>query len=401
MVTNNEQLKPRIAKLCRFPIPIELMAVIGGTLLSRYMNLGEIYNVNLVGPIPTGLPEPHIPKVGLLSGIAMDALAIAIVSYSVLMSMAKTFAKKHAYEVRPNQELLATGLANIVGSFFSCMPTGCALARSVIQEQTGGKTQIASLVSATLILLVILFIGPFFEVLPRCVLSSIIVVALKAMLFQARNLKRFYLQDPLEAITWLITFFAVVLIDIDVGLLCGVAMSLVSIYWRGVRSHSCSLGVIPGTEIYVDLTSHGKAKRIPGIEIWRYCGSINFTSSAGVKKRLLEAVGGCNQNYNIKRTEEGTVKELAQLTPGDRDTGLRSVIFDVSCVNRMDFAACKSLLDMKSELKKMGLTFVIAGANDRVYDVLMHVFLMQRDQIDLYVSVHDAVLTMKRTILEA
>lgn len=390
MVANNECLKPRVAKLCRFPIPIELMVVIGGTLLSQHLQLGEKYDVELVGPIPTGLPAPHVPKVSLLYSLLGDALAIAIVSYAVLMSVAKTFAKKHSYEVRPNQELLATGLANVVGSFFSCMPTGCALARSVIQEQTGGKTQLASLVSASLIVLVILFIGPFFEVLPRCVLSSIIVVALKTMLFQVQNLKRFFRQDPLDAFTWVVTFLAVVLIDIDIGLLCGVTMAMVCLYLRGLKGHSCSVGVLPGTEIYVDLESHGKAKRIAGLEIWRYSGSINFTSSAGVKKKLLVAL---HEDKRMKRTpEEDDSNDRKPLTVEGKVTG---VIFDISCVPRLDVAACKSLLEIKSELRRKGVNFVLAGANDKVYDILMHVFLMQRDQIDSYVSVHDAVLAVQ------
>ena len=395
MVLNNELLKPRVAKLCRFPVPIELMAVIGGTLVSKFLNLGDNYNVKLVGPIPTGLPTPTVPRLDLLGRVATDAVAIGIVSYAVLMSVSKTFAKKHSYSVKPNQELLAMGLANVMGSFFSCMPTGCALARSVIQEQTGGKTQIASLVSAFLILLVILFIGPFFEVLPRCVLSSIIVVALKAMLFQVLQVKRFYKQDPLEAVTWIVTFVAVVVIDIDLGLLCGVAMAMISLYWRGLKAHSCSLGRVPDTELYVDLEGHEKAQKVPGIEIWRYSGSINFTSAAGVKKMLYKAVGiDAKEILRGDQRNGGDAKETERLNGVDR---CRVVVFDVGSVPRMDFAACKVLLEIKAELARMGIDFLIAGANDRIYDTLMHVFLMQREQIDLFVSVHDAVLWVEGT----
>lgn len=357
------------------------------------MHLGTNYNVNLVGTIPTGLPQLQVPKMGLLSSIAADSIAIAVVSYAVLMSVAKTFAKKHNYAIRPNQELLATGLANIMGSFFSCMPTGCALARSVIQEQTGGKTQIASLVSAGLILLVILFIGPFFEMLPRCVLSSIIVVALKAMLFQIKNVKGFYVQDPLDAFTWIVTFLAVVLIDIDVGLLCGVAMALITMYFRGIKSHACSLGVVPGTEIYVDLESHKRAMKVNGVIIWRYSGSVNFTSAASVKKKLYTVVESGNMTNLIKRDE--IVSDEKEISPLNKEVFVENVILDLSCVARLDYAACKTLLEIKSDLKKKGLQFVLAGANDRVYDMLLHAFLNQRDQIDIFVTVHDAVLAVK------
>lgn len=392
MVSNNELLKPKVAKLCRFPIPIELMVVIGGTLLSKFMKLNENYEVKLVGPIPTGLPAPKLPKFSLIPAVAMDGLGIAIVSYSVLMSMAKTFARKHTYEVHPNQELLATGLANIVGSFFSCMPTGCALARSVIQEQTGGKTQIASLVSASLILLVILFIGPVFEVLPRCVLSSIIVVALKAMLFQVLNVKKFYRQDPLEAITWIVTFLTVVLIDIDIGLLCGVAMSLFSLYMRGMRNYSCTLGVVPGTDIYVDLKSHANAQKVRGVAIFRHCGGINFTSAAGVKKQMYEQLEVKEMLRN-----GGESREEEKLKGSD----VKAVIFDISCVPLVDFPACMTLLGIRKELSGAGVKFLLTGANDRVYDVLMRVSAMEREEIDILVSVEDAVLSVNNIGKEA
>lgn len=107
MVLMNEVMKPRCAKLCRFPIPAELMAVVGGTLSSHIFHLNELYKVHLVGDIPMGLPKPELPPPQLLWLVAVDSIAISIVSYTVTISMALIFAKKRNYEVRPNQELLA------------------------------------------------------------------------------------------------------------------------------------------------------------------------------------------------------------------------------------------------------------------------------------------------------
>lgn len=168
MIVMNELVKPRAAKLCRFPIPAELVAVCGGTLASHLLQLGSApYAVHLVGDIPLGFPAPQLPPVRLMYAVAIDAVAITIVSYSVTVSMAMILAKKQNYEVRPNQELLALGLSNLVGGLFSCVPNGTSLSRSLIQEQTGGRTQLASVVSAGLITLILLWIAPAFEVLPR------------------------------------------------------------------------------------------------------------------------------------------------------------------------------------------------------------------------------------------
>lgn len=167
MTVCNECIKPYLSKRCRFPLPGELIAVIGGTLISKCCHLHEDFNVQLVGIIPKGLPSATLPRLDLIPLVAVDSIAIAIVTYSIIMSMGLTFAKKHGYEVHANQELFAMGLGNAVGSCFSCIPLACSLSRSVIQDQTGGVSQIASLVSATLVVVTLLWIGHFFSDLPR------------------------------------------------------------------------------------------------------------------------------------------------------------------------------------------------------------------------------------------
>lgn len=154
MILMNEIVKPWASKRCKFPLPAELMAVVGFTLLSFLLKLTEDpFKVISVGKVPTGLPAPVAPPLELLPKVAIDSIAVCIVTYSIVISMSLIFAKKDKYEVRANQELLAVGLANIFGSFFSCIPLSCALSRSIIQYQTGGKTQIASVVAAILILI--------------------------------------------------------------------------------------------------------------------------------------------------------------------------------------------------------------------------------------------------------
>lgn len=92
---------------------------------------------------------------------------ITMVSYTVSVSMALIFAQRMHYEIDFNQELLALGGANMVGSFFSCLPVAASLSRSNIQQGVGGRTQVTSLVSCSILVVVLLWIGPFFEELPR------------------------------------------------------------------------------------------------------------------------------------------------------------------------------------------------------------------------------------------
>jgi solute carrier family 26, other len=107
LVFNNEYLKPRVAKKTKFPIPIELIAVVGGTLLSRLLSMHEIWNIIEVGHIPVGLPQPMMPNFALWKDLLVDCFAIAFVSYSITVSMALIFGQKLKYEIDFNQELLA------------------------------------------------------------------------------------------------------------------------------------------------------------------------------------------------------------------------------------------------------------------------------------------------------
>lgn len=99
--------KPRLAKLCRFPLPAELIAVACGTLASVFLNLGSSYGVHLVGEIPLGLPSPAVPPIELIGKVALGALPISIVSYSISISMALVMSVKKKYNVRANQEMVA------------------------------------------------------------------------------------------------------------------------------------------------------------------------------------------------------------------------------------------------------------------------------------------------------
>lgn len=169
------------------------------------------------------LPEPSIPPLSLIPNVLLDSFVITLVSYTISMSMALIFAQKAGYEVDANQELVAQvstiiyyvstyrrvfsfflvsffflytiqiikihndgyntehtcffaflfsqGLGNLFGSFFSCMPFTASLSRSLIQETVGGHTQLASLISCSILISVLLWIGPFFEPLPRVIFT--------------------------------------------------------------------------------------------------------------------------------------------------------------------------------------------------------------------------------------
>jgi solute carrier family 26, other len=225
-----------------------------------------------------------------------------------------------------------------------------------------------------------------FETLPRATLAAIIIVALKGMIMQVKDLKRFQREGVLELAVWLSTFLTVVIIDIDIGLLTGILVSLFALYLKGWKSYSCLLGQVPGTEIYIDLKTHREVTQVPNIKIFHYCGSINFASRAGFKKDLFNAIG---VDFRVIRRASLCVSALEARGLGQ---GMRTLILDLSAVAHLDNAGCKTFSEIKNELKLLDVKFYLAGASDCVYDSLVHASQLGEPAFECFTTVHDAVL---------
>lgn len=113
------------------------------------------------------LPAPHAPPFELLQDALVGSIVIAVVAYTTSYSLERMFAKQHNYESNPNQELLAQGLANVAGSFFRCAPVAASMSRSLVQQTVGGATQVANVVSCAILIIILLFMGPLVEPLPK------------------------------------------------------------------------------------------------------------------------------------------------------------------------------------------------------------------------------------------
>ncbi|KAI4489871.1 PREDICTED: solute carrier family 26 member 10 [Polistes canadensis] len=393
MVFNNEFIKPWAGKKCGVPIPIELIAVVTGTLVSKYGNLTETYNIQNVGDIPTGLPQAELPTLELLPLVAVDSIAITMVSYTITMSMALIFAQKLNYEVDSNQELFAMGISNIVGSFFSCMPFSASLSRSLIQQTVGGRSQIASIVSCCILLTILLWIGPFFEPLPRCVLASIIVVALKGMLQQATQLIKFWKLSKTDAVIWIVTFLIVILVNIDIGLLAGLLVSLASVLLQSIRPYTCLLGHIPNSDLYLDLNRYKAAKEIEGIKIFHYSGSLNFANSAHFKSEVHKLIGINPQKVirqRMKLRQKGIHLDEQDFEHKD---GLHCIIMNMSAISYIDPTGVNAIHAIASEFAEIQINFYLASCSSPIFEMIKkcEMYIYKELSFKIFATIEDAV----------
>ncbi|XP_052678616.1 sulfate transporter-like isoform X2 [Crassostrea angulata] len=421
-INNNPKIKPRL----KMPVPIELIAVVLGTVIAYFINIESKYGVKIVGDIPTGLPVPTVPNFSLMPDVLSDAFALSIVVFAISVSMGKILARKHGYEIDSNQELFAYAITNMGSSFFSSFATSASLSRSLIQEHVGGVTQLTGLVSSALLLLVLLVLGPYFKTLPKCVLAAIIIVALKGMFRQFLELPKLWKLSKIDFLIWILSFLATVILDVDLGLLFGVVVAIFTIVYRVQRPYVCVLGQMPGTDIYRDVSVYKEAVEIPRVKIFRFENAIFFVSVEHFKNMLFKYT--CNPRHvkqDIEAAENKIRKEKAnfekitfqnttnevelRVTNDDitefcptvevPDVGIDTIILDCSTWSFIDSMGVKALTSVVNDFREVNIKIHLAFCKAGIREMLEKTgFFSCLNRDNLFVSIHDAVLHTQHQI---
>lgn len=155
-------------KMKSMTIPIDILVIILTTTLSHFLNFDKTHKVSIIKDIQAGFNGlPTLPRVDIWPPMLTTAVLIAFIIYATTYSLETIYAQKHGYELDPNEELAAIGLANMGSSFFGCFPATGALARTAVQEKVGAKSQFAGLVASGGIVVFILFLTPLLRPLPK------------------------------------------------------------------------------------------------------------------------------------------------------------------------------------------------------------------------------------------
>uniref|UniRef100_F6VIT0 SLC26A5/6-like anion exchanger n=1 Tax=Ciona intestinalis TaxID=7719 RepID=F6VIT0_CIOIN len=407
----NERFKKKLP--LGIPVPGEIIVVILGTGISYAVNLEDRYNVKIIGEIPSGLPVPTPPPVDKFSTIIGHAIPIAIVGYSVAVSIAKIFANNFGYKIRPNQELVAFGASNLVSSFFFCFPAFPSMSRSCVQVDSGGKTQLVGIISAIMMLLVLLVIGPLFRTIPTACLAAIIAVAIKGMLRKARDFKPHWRTSKLDGTVWMVTCLGTIFLDVVYGLVVGVSFSLLCVVFRTQFVGSQVLSQYQNSEIYTKCSSH-KHTNCTAPQIVRFNGPLYF---ANKDKLFCSLVGASGLNPAIeipKRENEGkkkkceTNKALEVDEAGDQscnnqendneiemdkaDEKPSCIIIDCSLMSFIDSVGLKFLKKVVADYRSLDVTIVFANLCSDVILTLERGEFYEKFMNDIsFVSIADAV----------
>ena len=329
-------------KMPRLPAP--LMVVAASTLLVYALRLDQ-WGVNMIGNVPKGLPTFLLPPFSVESFRLLfpSALTILFVGFMESISIAKTIAAREKYRIDPNQELKGLGLANVAASFFSAYPVTGGFSRTAVNSRAGARTGLASVISAGIILLVLVFFTPLFYYLPNSVLASIVMVAV-AGLIDVRGAKRLFKLKRVDGLTLALTFIVTLTIGSEQGILIGMAFSLLVFIWRSSHPHAAELGYLEKEDVFRNIKRFSEVKTYPEVLILRPDASLYFANMGFFEDLLRKSL-----------VEKPDVKW---------------VMIDLSGVNDIDAVAIDALEDIIENYRNREIQFLFAGMKGPVRDLV-------------------------------
>lgn len=328
-------------------IPGAFLALLLSVIMVYLLRLDE-QGISIVREIPLGLPDFTLPNVSLESFRKLVPLAgtLSIISFIEAYSVGKALeAKSRTYKIAPNQELIALGFSNVIGSFFQSFSATAGFSRSAVNFGAGARTPLAGVFAATIVAITLLFLTPFFYYLPNAVLASIIMVAV-INLVDFKYAKYLWKTNKMEFGILLLTFFVTFSFGMVPGIVTGVALSILLLLYRAANPHMAILGRVKG------FTEYRNIKRFQDLENWDHL--------------LILRVDAPFVFVNIQTIKEKILGEAIK-----RQGKLKKVIIDagpISYVDATGMAGISELVDALHE-KEIEVLFseVVGPVRDAFY----------------------------------
>ncbi|XP_070610780.1 pendrin [Erythrolamprus reginae] len=449
-----KEINDRFRHKIPIPIPIEVIVTIVATGISYGVDFEKKYNAGIVKTIPRGFLPPQPPAVEMFGEMVASAFSIAIVAYAIAVSVGKVYATKYDYAIDGNQEFIAFGISNIFSGAFSCFAATTALSRTAVQESTGGKTQVAGIISAFIVLIAIVALGKLLEPLQKSVLAAVVIANLKGMFMQVCDVPRLWRQSKADAMIWVFTCVASIILGLDLGLLAGLIFALLTVVLRVQFPSWGKLGNVPGTDLYKNIKEYKNVAEPEGVKILKFSSPIFYANIDGLRSSVKSTVGfDAVRVYNkrlkalrkiqqlikkgkLKATKNGIISDSGAVNEGfeseddpedpvDPDiptkemeiqvdwnselpvkvnvpqVPLHSLIFDFGAVSFMDVVAVRVMKTIVKEFKRIDVSVYIASHLDHIIKTLEHCAFFDDDveKEVFFLTVHDAVLHIQSQVM--
>jgi SulP family sulfate permease len=281
--------------------------------------------------VPPGLAVADVVRLFTAS------LGLAFLIFPEGILLGRAMAGRHGYDIKPDRELVALGVSNLVAGLLRSFAVGGSQSRTLLNSATGGRTQLVSFAAAVLLVAFLYFLASWISTLPTVAIAAILTFT-GFTLIDIREYRKMRQLHPYSARLSLITTAAVIAVGVLPGILIGVFLSLLQLLSQVARPQDALLGRVPGSPTLHDVGDDEAAETAPGLVVYRFYGPLVFA----------------NIRFFIERLEHFLAREK---------TPVRQVILDARAIPEMDVTAAEQLLLFLNRLRERGITLVVAKAH--------------------------------------
>ncbi|MGY4830452.1 SulP family inorganic anion transporter [Sphaerotilaceae bacterium SBD11-9] len=344
-----------ILVLKRFPrVPGVLIAVVAATLAVGVLGLDQSAGVQVLGPLPQGLPSFALPSIAFadLGQVVVGGCAVAMVAFADTSVLSRTYAAKTRTPVDPNQEMVGLGAANLAAGLFQGFPISSSSSRTPVAEAAGARTQLTGVVGAVAVALLLVAAPTLLQDLPSSALAAVVIAAAIG-LFELTDLRRIFRIQRWEFWLSIVCLAGVVVFGVIPGIGIAIVIAVIEFLWDGWRPHYAVLGRVDGVRGYHDITRYPAARRIPGLVLFRWDAPLFFANAELFHRCVLEVIA-------------------------QSPTPVRRIVVTAEPVTSIDVTSADALAELEQELRELHIELRFAEMKDPVKDKLKRFELFDR-----------------------
>ncbi len=316
-------------------IPGALIGLIAATLAVITADL-EQRGVHVVGAVPASLPVPSLPEISLERWARLVPLALLI----TIVVMVQTAATTRSFLSDPDQpadvdrDFLGAGAGSVLAGLFGAFPVNASPPRTGIVAETGGRSQIAGLFAAGLVLALLAFGAALLRHVPEAALGGVLLfVALRIIRF--RQIVSIYRASFGEFMLIVATAAAIIVLPIQQGVGLGITLSLLHGIWSITQTRLVQFDRVPGTTIWWPTSPHMAGERVPNVTVVAFQAPLSFLNAATFRSDVR----------HILRTSQPAPKLL---------------VLEASGIPEIDFTAAQTLRELIKACEASGVTVAVA-----------------------------------------
>ena len=340
--------------------PGVLIAVVLATAVSAAFNLAATAGLDVIGPVPHGLPVPVLPIATVtlddLRVLAPGAAIIALLAFADTSVLSRALAQRSGTRVNPDQEMLALGSANLATGLMQGFPISSSNSRTPVAASAGAQTQLANLVGAAVIALLLVLAPGLVKDMPQAALGAVVITACISFT-DWPGMLALLKQRRVEFMLAAASFLGVVFYGVIEGIAGAIALSLLLMVWNAWHPYHTVLVRVDGRKGYHDVTRHPEGRFVPGLVLFRWDEQLFFANADLFREAVLQAV------------DQAT-------------TPTRQVIVAADAVIDVDVTAADMLAVLDRELEARGIDLQFAGLPGHVKDQIIRYGLSPRFDAD-------------------